>query len=209
MRLGLRHRPALVVAILVFLAGVPLVALGLSLPLRSAMLVAWCLAASFYAAVATWQLLRASAETLRSHAQRLDDSRSSVLALSLAAALAALTGVVWEIGAAGPATPFAVPLGFGTILVSWTFLHLAFAHLYAHEHMLTGGFEFPGRKGEPDGYEFLYVALTIGMTCQVSDVTTSSPAMRRLVLAHGVVSFIFNAAFVAAGVNLLSQQAAR
>jgi uncharacterized membrane protein len=41
-----------------------------------------------------------------------------------------------------------------------------------------------------------------GMTCQVSDVTTASAAMRRLVLLHGLVSFLFNAVIVAAAVNV-------
>jgi uncharacterized membrane protein len=40
------------------------------------------------------------------------------------------------------------------------------------------------------------------MTCQVSDVTTGSAAMRRLVLLHGLVSFLFNAVIVGAAVNI-------
>ena len=40
------------------------------------------------------------------------------------------------------------------------------------------------------------------MTAQVSDVTTSSPGMRRLVLLHGILSFIFNAAVIAGTVNI-------
>jgi len=49
----------------------------------------------------------------------------------------------------------------------------------------------------------------VGMTCQVSDVTTNTPAMRRIVLMHGVMAFVFNAAVVAGAVNLVSGLAAR
>lgn len=210
MRLGLRHRPALAVAVMAFAIALALARQGLGLHWRSSVLGGWCASATVYAGLLTHHLLRATPEAMRSRAERLDDSRLTVLGLSLAAAFAALAGVVWEIGAAGPGTPWAVPLGLGTILVSWVFVHLLFAHLYAHDYLLSGGLEFPGDAAKrPDGFEFLYFSLTIGMTCQVSDVTTSSPRMRRLVLAHGLVSFVFNAAFVAAAVNLLSGLASR
>ena len=40
------------------------------------------------------------------------------------------------------------------------------------------------------------------MTAQVSDTATASLAMRRLVLVHGILSFFFNTAILALGVNL-------
>ena len=40
------------------------------------------------------------------------------------------------------------------------------------------------------------------MTFQVSDTATQTPAMRRLVLAHAAVAFLFNAVILAAAVNL-------
>jgi uncharacterized membrane protein len=40
------------------------------------------------------------------------------------------------------------------------------------------------------------------MTSQVSDVTVSSKQVRRTVAAHGVVSFMFNAALLALTVNI-------
>jgi len=48
----------------------------------------------------------------------------------------------------------------------------------------------------------MYVAFTVGTTAQVSDTVTTDLAMRKLVLAHGVVSFFFNTAILALGVNL-------
>jgi len=40
------------------------------------------------------------------------------------------------------------------------------------------------------------------MTSQVSDVTVRSKLMRRTVMAHGLLSFIFNVTFLALAVNL-------
>ena len=82
-------------------------------------------------------------------------------------------------------------------------MHVLLAHHYMHECWLEGGrgLAFPG-EDRPGTSDFLYLALTVGVTCQVSDVTTASAAMRRLVLLHGLVSFLLNAVIVAAAVNL-------
>ncbi len=134
----------------------------------------------------------------------VDDSKWAMITASVLAATAALTGVVWEIAVAGPRAGFSMPLGLITIVLSWAFLHVLFAYHYAHAYWVAGGgFEFRGGD-RPDGLEFLYLAFTVGITGAVSDVSTSSPAMRRLVLTHGLAAFAFNAAIVGAAVNLLA-----
>jgi uncharacterized membrane protein len=50
----------------------------------------------------------------------------------------------------------------------------------------------------------VYYAFVVGMTCQVSDVQVTSRAMRRLTLAHGVLSFFFNTGVLALAVNILA-----
>jgi uncharacterized membrane protein len=55
------------------------------------------------------------------------------------------------------------------------------------------------------GYrDFAYVAFTIGMTYQVSDTTLRDPRIRRTVLAHATLSYVFGAVIVAGTVNLIS-----
>ena len=48
----------------------------------------------------------------------------------------------------------------------------------------------------------MYFSFVIGMTSQVSDVAVTSKEVRRIVTAHGVLSFVFNAALLALTVNL-------
>ena len=62
---------------------------------------------------------------------------------------------------------------------------------------------FPGKE-EPDYWDFLYYALVVAMTAQVSDVQVTDKTMRRLTTAHGVISFFFNAAVLALAVNIVS-----
>jgi uncharacterized membrane protein len=102
-----------------------------------------------------------------------------------------------------------VPLAMGTILLSWTFVHMIFSFHYAHEYYgerrdgKIGGLRFPDDP-KPDYRDFLYFSLVIGMTSQVSDVAVTSKVIRRLAAVHGVLSFFFNLTVLALTVNMVS-----
>ena len=184
--------------------------LGMALP--AAILLGWCAGAALWLALAVPDMLGVSSEEARRRAERQDEGKWIVLAGSVAAAVASLFGVAWNLLAvAGSPQPFAVGLSLFTLLLSWNFVHVLFATHYAHEYWIDGkGIEFqgePGKQTEPDFMEFLYFSYTIGMTFQVSDATTNEPSMRRLVLLHAIVAFIFNTVIVAATVNLVAQLA--
>ena len=94
-------------------------------------------------------------------------------------------------------------------LLGWLVLHTVLAFHYANLHYFDdpdspaddlGDLEFPGH-GSPCAWDFLYFSFVIGMTCQVSDVQLRTTAMRRTVLGHGVVSFLFNTVLIAMAVN--------
>ena len=202
MRAQLRQRPVLLAALVVGASAGSLA--GLHLPSSTAVLVGWCAAATVYIAVSLRTLARATPEALRRRAELLKEGKWAVLAASVAAAIASLGAVVVDLAAArgSPGATGSAALAAVTLLLSWTFVHVLFASHYAHEYWLAGGgLEFPG-SGRPDHAEFLYLAFVVGMTCQVSDVTTASAPMRRLVLLHALVAFGFNAVILAAAVNL-------
>lgn len=102
-----------------------------------------------------------------------------------------------------------VALVAATLLVSWLMTHTTFALRYAHEYYevdpdgvgIAGGLEFPAERN-PDYLDFLYFALVLGMTFQVSDVQITGRNLRRLATAHGVLSFLYNTIIVALTVNL-------
>jgi len=102
-----------------------------------------------------------------------------------------------------------VGLVAGTLLVSWLVTHAVFALRYAHEYYeastdgTRGGLDFPGKKA-PDYLDFLYFAVVIGMTFQVSDVQVADRHLRQLVMVHGLLSFLFNTIIVALMVNLVA-----
>jgi uncharacterized membrane protein len=196
-----RARPRL------FLAALVGAALGLLLPpewrVSTRALAGWDAGVAIYLIGAFMLLLRSDVARIRRRAGIVDEGRFAILVVVVGAALASLGGIVAQLGAGRAATHLA--LATITILLSWTFVHVIFALHYAHEFYAAkprgGGLTFPGGE-DPDYWDFFYFSLVIGMTSQVSDVAVTGRTIRRTVTAHGVVSFLFNAALVALTVNI-------
>ena len=203
MWIPLRHRPVLLSALVA--GAVAGAAAALWLPASTALLVGWCAAASVHLALSLRSMARSTPATVRHRAELLEGDKWMTLGGSLAAAVASLGAIAVDLAssAADRAPVRAGILATGAVALSWAFVHVLLAHHYMHEFWRMGGrgLVFPGEE-RPGASEFLYLALTVGMTCQVSDVTTDSAAMRRLVVLHGLVAFLFNAVIVAAVVNI-------
>jgi uncharacterized membrane protein len=57
------------------------------------------------------------------------------------------------------------------------------------------------REEAPDYADFAYLALTIGMTFQVSDTSLTAKRVRRVALHHALLSYLFGSVIVAIMVN--------
>ena len=196
-----------------FLIGaVLLVLLPAAWPLASRILISWDISSALYLVLAFMVMSRFDLKRVRHRACEEDEGGALVLALTVSAAIASLAAIVIELGPVqkltGETKLFSFGLAAATILLSWMFIHVIFALYYAHQYYGEGdygeGLDFPGdeRINKPDYWDFLYFSLVIGMTSQVSDVQVTSKIARRVVTAHGVVSFFFNVAILALTVNL-------
>ncbi len=182
--------------------GVAVTLVLLALPWRMAtrILIGWDSGVLLYLVLSYRVAAHALIATIRQRAAINDEGAIVLLVLTTAAALASLAAVVAELGHA-PGR-YQVTLGISTILLSWAFMHWIFALQYAREFYgaagdkRTGGLLFPGKE-DPDYWDFLYYALVVAMTAQVSDVQITSKTIRRLTTAHGVASFFFNVAVLA------------
>jgi uncharacterized membrane protein len=197
----IRARPRL------FIAALIAIVLSLLLPpdwrLATRALIGWDAGVAFYLIGAFILMVRSDVARIRRHAALLDEGRIAILVVVVGAALASLGGILAQLGSAR--APSHLALATITILLSWTLVHVIFALHYAHEFYAAkprgGGLTFPGGE-DPDYWDFLYFSLVIGMTSQVSDVAVTGRTIRRTVAAHGVVSFLFNAALIALTVNI-------
>jgi len=198
-----RARPRLFLAIVLGLGVLALLPAQWRLATRS--LVSWDIALGLYLVLAFRLMTKSDINRIKRHAALQDEGSMTILVLVVASALASLLAILAELGGANR-QPVHLALAAITILLSWAFTHTIFAIHYAHEYYSEkartgGGLNFPG-DDPPDYWDFVYFSFVIGMTSQVSDVAVTSSALRRLVAAHGAVSFIFNATLLALTVNI-------
>jgi uncharacterized membrane protein len=199
-------RPRLFLAALVGAIVIALVPHDWWLPTR--LIAGWDIGVALYLVAACQLSLSGDIKSMRQRAQMEDEGRFGMLVLTVVAALTSLGAIVALLGHAyaGERDNLQLGLATATILLSWAFIHTIFALHYAHEYYSekigrARALNFPGDDA-PDYWDFFYFSFVIGMTSQVSDVSIVSKAMRRTVVAHGIVSFLFNAALLALMVNI-------
>jgi uncharacterized membrane protein len=190
--------------------GVAAAAVGaVFLPAPSAVLAGWDLAA---ATLVAWVWLRVGSfgpEETRRVATREDDSRVVTSFVLLTASLASLVGSGLAIATARAAPEgqriVLMTVSLLTAFLSWGVVHTEFALRYAHEYYTApiGGIDF-GDDVHPDYRDFAYLAFTVGMTFQVSDTAVTTRKIRRTVLSHALLAYLFGAVILAATVNVIA-----
>jgi len=154
---------------------------------------------------------------MRAIAQEQDLSRFLIFIFVVIAACAALFAVGFLIsvnkGQTGGHFTLHVLLALLTVIFSWLLVHTVFGLRYAHAfygdsgepgvNRHAAGLIFPGDR-PPDYFDFAYFSFVVGMTCQVSDVQIASRGMRRLTLAHSILSFGYNTVILALLINTVS-----
>jgi uncharacterized membrane protein len=151
---------------------------------------------------------------IRVLAKTEDAGRIVVFFIVLVATLGSLLGVMLLLG---NKESWLLKKGVETFIYitgvtsSWVLLHTMFAYRYAllyyGDHPLdpdthTVGLQIPNELW-PDYLDFAYFSFVIGMTFQVSDIEISSRTIRRVVLVHGMLSFLFNTVIVALTINVI------
>ncbi|MCB8878599.1 DUF1345 domain-containing protein [Acidisoma cellulosilytica] len=158
-------------------------------------------------------MVRTSPIDMPARAKAQQAGEWTVFTISLAAIVASVLVVVIEFknisSLKGETKAFHLALVIVTLILSWLTMQLIFALRYAHEFYsysdgsdaMDGGLDFP-HEPEPDYLDFLYFAMVLGMTFQVSDVDITARKIRRLATLHGFVGFTFNTVILALTVNI-------
>ncbi|HEY2602971.1 MAG TPA: DUF1345 domain-containing protein [Thermoleophilaceae bacterium] len=173
----------------------------------------WSVAALFASDVAAavfviWVWLTiadADATTTGEIARAEDSSRAAAEAILIGAGAASLVAVAFTLGQAGhshaPGRGLLTALALASVALAWTSVHTVFALRYARLYYSPpdGGIDFHGEA--PDYRDFAYLALTIGMTFQVSDTDLVGKPVRRVALHHALLSYVFGTGIVAITVS--------
>ncbi|SCL27984.1 Uncharacterized membrane protein [Micromonospora rhizosphaerae] len=173
-------------------------------------LIGWDAAALSWLALVWHRVWPLNAERTARLAVHEDPNRATRDVLLFGACLASLLAVGVVLTTAHAARPglsrdVYAGLGVVSVLLSWFVVHTLYTFRYARIYYTgdDGGVDF--HQAEPPNYsDFTYLAFTIGATFQVSDTDVTSNEMRRTVLRHALVSYLFGAVIIAATVNLLA-----
>jgi uncharacterized membrane protein len=156
--------------------------------------------------LAVWTMNAAEA---RSHASREDPSirLSELIVLTSGVALLAAVGLVLVRAgnATGATKAYLIALGVLSVSLSWGLVQTVFTLRYARTYYQApvGGIDF--NEDDPPTYlDFAYLALTVGMTFQVSDTNLTTKPIRRIALVHAMFSYLFGAVIVALVINVVA-----
>jgi uncharacterized membrane protein len=113
--------------------------------------------------------------------------------------------VVFTLAKAGHAGPpdrgMLTVFGVISVALAWLAVHTVYILRYSRQYHAEpeGGIDFGNEP--PDYRDFAYLALTIGMTFQVSDTTITAKAIRHIALRHALLSYVYGAFIVAITVS--------
>jgi uncharacterized membrane protein len=171
--------------------------------------IGWDATAIFFAGTVWLGIWPLSAETTAARATREDPSRAGSDVLTLCACVASLAaiGIVMVRAHAlhGVAQGMLAALGLLSITVSWLTVHTIFTLRYALLYYSdpVGGIDF-NSDDRPCYRDFAYLAITIGMTFQVSDTNLKTTNLRATALRHALLSYLFGSVILAAAINLIA-----
>ena len=102
---------------------------------------------------------------------------------------------------------------FFSVLLIWMALHHGFAVHYASLHFKCQSregdghaesiFEFPGVHS-PVFFDFVYVAYTVGMTFEMSDVRARTTEVRKIVVVQSLLAFLYTTIAISAFIGLFT-----
>jgi uncharacterized membrane protein len=185
----------------------------------SALQVGWVAFAAIFVITTGWMLLTTDEAALRRNAAVEDENRGILTSLILAGVAASVAVALLALRDSRLLTNrhveggqwWVLALSLSTLVLSWLMAQCLFALHYAHRYFgdkdangtPDGGIDFPGEP--PRTYrDFVYVAVCVGATCQVSDFDITTGRFRSLVTAHALFSFGFNTMILALGINILA-----
>ncbi|MDR6710828.1 putative membrane protein [Pseudomonas hunanensis] len=174
------------------------------------LLAGWNLGVWLYLLLVGWLTCTASPAQVRNVAQIEDENAGLVLFTVCIAAIASLAAVVLQLGVSRSLEGTALALHYLytvlTVAGSWLLIGCIFSLHYARLFYTSKQAEPPLRFAEgernPDYWDFHYFSFTLSVAVQTSDVGVADRAMRRVVLAHSLVGFVFNTAILGITINI-------
>jgi len=170
-------------------------------------LVLWDITAGILVTSLAISLHGFDAKQTEQHATTEDPGRAVADVVLILASLASLVAVVvlmmQSSQQSGVMQYVSIVLGIVSIVISWAVVHSLNMLRYADLYFKTKkGIDFNGNE-DPTYADFAYLAFTVGMTYQVSDTSIKSQEIRKVILRHALLSYVFGTAIIAATINFV------
>jgi uncharacterized membrane protein len=177
--------------------------------LISRVLVGWDCGVSFFLALITVWMRSLTAEQICSRYIEEDASAPIILVVVTLAAILSLIAIVEPLATLrhvqGSERIWHFALAAVTLIDSWLLVPTMFTTHYADMFYSTEKKDRPLSFPEtemPVFWDFAYFSFTIAAACQTADVLTTRTSIRKVVIAHEVISFLFNASILGFAINV-------
>jgi len=175
----------------------------------SRVLVGWnCGVILFLVLIFSWMTSLNAEQICRRYIEE-DEGGPVMFAIVIAAAMLSLVAIVAVLATlkevAGSARVVHMALAGITVVDSWLIVPTIFTSQYADMFYSAPEDDRPllfPRTPKPVFWDFAYFSFTIAAACQTADVATTKQSIRRVVIAHTLISFLFNASILGFAINV-------
>lgn len=172
-------------------------------------LVSWNAGVLLFLALAYQLMSSLDAKQISKRYEPEDEAAPVILVISIIGAILAMASIVVYLSTMDVVPPsqraLHMALAALTVIDTWVLIPTMFTLHYADMFYSVGPKHRPLRfpdTGEPVFWDFAYFSFTIAAACQTADVSTAQGTIRKVVIAHSVLSFFFNASILGFAINV-------
>jgi uncharacterized membrane protein len=172
-------------------------------------LVSWNFGTLLFLILAYRLMTGLNARQICEHYKEEDETAPVILIISVTGAILAVAAIIAFLSTLndenGVEKALHIALAALTVIDSWILLPTMFTLHYADMFYSVGADERPLRFPDTDKpvfWDFAYFSFTIAAACQTADVSTGQGSIRKVVIAHSVLSFFFNASILGFAINV-------
>lgn len=175
----------------------------------SRVLVAWNAGTGLFLVLIYRWMAKLTAEQISRRYLEEDESTTAISIIVTVAALLSLAAIVALLSTlkhvSGAERVAHMALAALTLSESWLLVPTIFTAQYAEMYYSADADDRPlsfPNTSMPVFWDFAYFSITIAAACQTSDVSTTQKSIRKVVIAHTMISFLFNAAILGFAINV-------
>lgn len=168
----------------------------------------WIATASFYMLWMRASVRMMTPPAIESIVRQRKPARRPADTIIIIASIASLGGVAFLLVAGtakGPDATIAAVIGFLSVIASWLVVQAVYTLRYAILFYTepVGGIDF-NHEERPTFSDFAYLAFTIAVTYGITDTAVKDRLIRKSVLQHSMVSYLFGTVILAITVQVIT-----